>query len=184
MEMNADCFRSPGHESPFIPLAVPEIAWLPLTPVGNRLAAVSTRRKSPQKELSLLTRCKVNSPPGSSLFIGGSLTTVLLEKPNGALMRRAPSLLSPRVAHPMGNRRHAERGSRSAQTSLHPSARRDLLTSPTSASELIMSGGTRLSPFPKLDCRTVGPRFLPKTTSNPLPRTLARGLGGLLFIPK
>ncbi|CAL2254895.1 unnamed protein product [Prunus armeniaca] len=99
-------------------------------------------------------------------------------------MRRAPSLLSPRVAHPVGNRRHARRGSRSAQTSLRPSARCDLLTSPMSASELVMPEGTRFSPFPKSGYRTVGPWFFPKATSNPLPRTLARGLEGLLFIPK
>ncbi|CAL2271009.1 unnamed protein product [Prunus armeniaca] len=99
-------------------------------------------------------------------------------------MRRAPSLLLPRVAHPMGSRRHARRGSRSAQMSLHPSARRDLLTSPTSASELMMPEGTKVGPFPRWGYRRVRPCFLPKTTSNPLPRTLARGLGGLLFIPK
>ncbi|CAL8098911.1 unnamed protein product [Prunus armeniaca] len=64
-------------------------------------------------------------------------------------MRRAPSLLSPRVAHPMGNRRHARRGSRSAQMSLHPSARHDLLTSPTSASEPMMPEGTKFGPSPK-----------------------------------
>ncbi|CAL2247086.1 unnamed protein product [Prunus armeniaca] len=176
--------RSQYRESPFLPFETPEIVWLLLTLVGNRLITGSPRRKSPQTELSLLTRCKVNSPPGSSLFIGEWLATVLLEKPNGALMRRAPSLLSPRVAHPVENRRHAKRRSRSAQTSPHPSARRDLLTSPTSASELIMPEGTKFSPLPKLDYRTVGPRFLPKITSNPLSRTLARGLGGLLFIPK
>ncbi|CAL2259368.1 unnamed protein product [Prunus armeniaca] len=55
----------------------------------------------------------------------------------------------------MGNRRHARRGSRSAQTSLRSSDRRDLLTSPTSASELVMPEGTKFGPFPRWGYRTI-----------------------------
>ncbi|CAL8114811.1 unnamed protein product [Prunus armeniaca] len=57
------------QESPFLPFETPEIALLPITLTGNRLSTESPRRKSPQTELSLLTRCKVSAHPGSSLFI-------------------------------------------------------------------------------------------------------------------
>ncbi|CAL8098914.1 unnamed protein product [Prunus armeniaca] len=47
-------YRSQYRESPFLPFETPEIAWLPLTLVGNRLVTVNARRKSPdyQKPLS------------------------------------------------------------------------------------------------------------------------------------
>ncbi|CAL2239760.1 unnamed protein product [Prunus armeniaca] len=55
----------------FLPFEMPGIAFPTVRNAGNRLITESPRRKSPQTELSLLTRCKVSSPPGSSLFIGG-----------------------------------------------------------------------------------------------------------------
>ncbi|CAL8122545.1 unnamed protein product [Prunus armeniaca] len=69
---------------------MPEIAWLSLALVGNRLEYRKPSSEIASTELSLLTKCKVISPPGSFLFIGRGVATVYLGKPNGALMCRAP----------------------------------------------------------------------------------------------
>ncbi|CAL8088202.1 unnamed protein product [Prunus armeniaca] len=111
---------------------MPEIAWLPLALVGNRLEYRKLSSEIASTELSLLTKCKVISPPGSSLFIGRGFATVHLEKPNGALMRRAPSLLPPRVAHPMGGltAREARKSKRSdVPSSVHSTRPSDFANS-------------------------------------------------------
>ncbi|CAL8174462.1 unnamed protein product [Prunus armeniaca] len=69
---------------------MPEIAWLPLALVGNRLEYRKLSSEIASTELSLLTKCKVISLPGSFLFIGRGVATVYLRKPNDALMRCAP----------------------------------------------------------------------------------------------